>query len=668
MIFVNLLIFLLLAIFIFYPIGFLLLNKTDKKLEDQEIIGLAFSLGIIIFVIFSVILGLIQLRVLLLPIFTMIGLYTFYKYRLALVTPWKIFIQDRLLITLLLLGILVQGFINFPSGLNYNGDILFWSSHGHDGIWHVALMEEIKKSIPPQNPAFASVPLYNYHYLVDILMGEFYRIFPFLSALDLYFRFFPVLFSLLIGVNVFAFVSNWQRNKKIGYWAMFFSYFVGSFGYIYLFIKGGSIFGGETVFWAAQQNTILGNPPHAVSHIILPAFFLSFIKFYQSKSYKWLFITFLIGSILAGFKVSGGFVMLIGLAVASLIGIIKRDFKIPLLGVLLALSNFLTFKSMTSKDAAGFLMFLPWWFIRTMIVVKLDWIDLEHKRQHYLSVGTWNAYLRVLQLELTGLLIFIVGNLGMRVIGVIGLVNIFLKRRVKVVFDPVDMLIFFAMITGLIIPLLFVQKGIIYNNIQFMQYFMLIFGFYSAASVYKILIKLKFKILQIIFAALVILFSVPTVIGNLVEFYGPGTTPLSKISHQELNAIDYLKNNSTDSDIFLVAPFDKDLKGKYETQPKPIYAWYSTSYISALSSRRSYLSSEEQVLITGYPLDERRDKVKKFFAQTDYEWNKEFLKNERIKYIYIAKDEIKKEIDVEKNNLEKVFENGEVLIYKIKDV
>lgn len=661
---INLPIFLLVSSLIFYVLGFLFLVKEEKELERYEFISIAYSLGIIIFVFLAFVFSLLHLRVLVLPLLIMITVFTYLKYKSQLFAPWKILLKDKILTVLLFLGILIQGFINFPSGFIYGGEMLFWSSQGHDGLWHVALMEEITKNIPPQNPIFAGEKLYNYHYLIDVVMGEFHRIFPLFSSLDLYFRFFPIIFSFLIGISIFSLLSRWKNNHRIGYLGLIFTYFVGSFGYIVTFLRNGTLFGGETVFWAAQQNTILGNPPHAVSHFLLTTLFLTFLLYTRSRKKIWLFYTFILGFLLAGFKVSGGFVMLVGIVVACLIDFINyRKISSLILAMALSISNFVTFKSMTSPNASSFLMFLPWWFVRTMIVVKLGWLDIELKRQHYISKGTWHAWLRVIQLESMAFLIFVVGNLGMRIIGIYGIIRSLWKEKIHK--NTFEIALIITMVTGLIMPLLFVQKGIIYNNIQFMQYFLLIFGFYGAISFYSLLSALKNKLLKIAAFIILICFSSPTVIGNLNEFYGSNRPALAKISKLNLEALDFIKKNSNPEDIILTLPFDKNLKNKYNIEPRPIYAWYSTPYIAALTGRLTYLTAEEQVLITGYPKDERLEKINKFFSQTDFNFNNSFLKDGGIKYIYIEKPVAKSSLETQKNNITQVFDNNEVVIYKI---
>lgn len=638
------LIFLILSLMVFYVIGFVLIKRSPDNLEDQEIIVLSFCLGIVLFLLTAVFFGFLHLRFLVLPLLLLVVFSVIVKFKTDLIAPWRIFRKDKLLLGLIVLGILVQGFINFPSGFLYKEGLYFWSSQGHDGLWHVALMEEVKNSFPPQNPVFSGHGLYNYHYLVDVVMGEFYRIFPFFSSLDLYFRFFPVIFSFLIGMSVFAFVSRWQNNKKIGYLAIFFTYFVGSFGYIVTFIHNRVLFAGESAFWVDQLNTIIGNPPHAIGLSLFASFLLCFFFFLKNRNYFWFFVSFLIAICLAGFKVSAGLILLLGLGCASIVDLaVNRKWSITFLGLSLGLTNFLTIRSMT-KDVTSFLIFQPWWFIRTMVVAgdRLNWLDLELRRQYYISKGTWHAWLRVVQLETTAFLIFLVGNLGIRIVGFFEIFRRIVFGKGSFFRNSLEILIFSAMIFSFLIPLLFVQKGIAYNNIQFMQYFIFIFGLYAAIASYRIIVFLKNKLVKVIFFIIIFSLGVPTVIGNFNEFYGPGTNPLAKISNSELVALSFLKKNSNSTDVILTKPFDKYSYTLYKKQPWPIYAWYNTAYVFVFSERHLYMADEDQLAITDYDTKDRLAEAKAFFDGDNYIQNENFLKKENISYVYLEKDELGK--------------------------
>lgn len=679
--------FLSIFIVLFYPQGYYIVQKSKTKLKDHEIVLLSIVPLIIVFVFEALLLSYLGMRFLLLPLNLLLSGYVIYKYKIKIFSPFKVFLTDRILSTLLILAVLIQGFINFPSGYLFDEGLLFWSSQGHDGIWHVALLEEATKSMPYINPLMANLPLYNYHYLIDIFMGEFVRILGVFTSLDAYYRYFPVIFALLINLAVFSLVSRWQKNKIIGYWAMFFTFGVGSFGYIVTYIKSGNLLGGETAFWASQNNTILGNPPHASSFIFLTTFLLAFYLYIKERSRYWLIYSFVIAALLGGFKVSAGVTLLAGLFLAAVVDLVfnKKKSLIFLL-IALGVTNLIAVRSMT-KEVTSFLIFEPWWFIRTMIVGgdKLDWIDYEMRRQHYVSVGTWKGWARVMQLETQGFMIFLFGNLGMRFIGFAELFSKWIFNFKKSIKDPFEITLLGMLIASFMIPMLFIQKGISYNNIQFVQYFLLIFGFFAATTTYKLINKVNRPLFKYLIALIIIIFSIPTVLGNFVSL-SPLSVPTAYLDHDDLNAIQFLKNNTQDEDVVLSVPFDEDLVHSYSGSPQPLYAWYSTAYIPALASRRTFLTSEEQLDIMGYSIQDRVENMKKFFNQSDFLWNREFLAKNNIDYIYVVKGELKAvqwkifrsegkeaelndapiyELNEEENSIEKIYENDQVNIYKV---
>ncbi|PJE69028.1 hypothetical protein COU96_01990, partial [Candidatus Shapirobacteria bacterium CG10_big_fil_rev_8_21_14_0_10_38_14] len=464
-------IFLLLSILVFYIPGSLLTNKAKVNLRDDEKIILSTSLGLIIFLLTAISMALLKIRFLVPFIYLGFTLYALYKFKNENFLPFARIFKQKLLMLFLFFGTLIEGFINFPSSFAYKAGHLYWSSQGHDGLWHIAIIETIKKSLPPYNPLFAGEKLFNYHYFSDVVIAEFNRLFPFFTSLDLYFRYFSFLISFLIGLAAYSLLTTWTKNKLIGFLGIFFTYFVGSFGYMILAIQGRGFFGGETIFWAAQGNTIIGNPPHAFCYVLVPTFLLAFYYFLKQKTRLLFLICLLLSGFLAGFKVSAGFVVLAGLLATSVFSLIlKKEREIILLTIISGLTNFLTIKSIT-RGAVSFLIFEPWWFIRTMIVVsdRVNWIDLELRRQFYLAKGGFRATLRIIEFETIAFFLFLIGNLGMRVIGFWEIFKSFWKKTVFK--DPVFSTIFFAMLTAFLIPLFFIQKGVVYNLIQFMQYF-----------------------------------------------------------------------------------------------------------------------------------------------------------------------------------------------------
>ncbi|MEK7536295.1 MAG: hypothetical protein AAB559_00750, partial [Patescibacteria group bacterium] len=167
-------------------------------------------------------------------------------------------IRSLVVLVVFVIGIIGQLAVIAPSGIYKSGDLVFWSAHGHDGTWHIALMEEMKKGWPLENPIFAGTPLKNYHFFSDILPAMVSK-YTNISNFNLYFRIFPFFYSLFLGASVFYLTKKLTKNfsASISYfaciWATIFTYFAGSFGYL--------IGKGESVFWATQIQSSSGNPP-----------------------------------------------------------------------------------------------------------------------------------------------------------------------------------------------------------------------------------------------------------------------------------------------------------------------------------------------------------------------------------------------------------------------
>lgn len=655
---INLIIFLLIAFPGLYFIGRLIISKISSQISPLEKLFLSIIFGIAFVILETIVTGFLKIRFLSLPLIISLVLIGIIKYRQDFTSSISALLKSKSLVFMILLSIVILGMMNFPSGIKSSNGLNFFSSQGHDGLWHVSLMEEIKVAFPPAQPLYAGHPLKNYHFISDIFMGEFYRLVPFLSALDLYFRFYPILFAFLISLGVYCFVFR-LKNHQAALWAMFFTSFCGSFGYVYAIIKHQFIFSGETTFWASQGNTILGNPPHALGIILLTTVLLLLTLFQKFKNKNFLYLLLLISFSMAGVKASSGVICVAGLlAVGFLRFVLEKKKDLGIIGVLVAAGNFLTLK-IISPTAESFIVFNPLWFPHTMMVVRLDNVDWELRRQHYVSLHNFKAFIHLILHEAYAILIFIVGNTGMRLIG--------LYEAVKLNFKKISYPYIFmqtGILASLTIVLLFVQNGITYNHIQYIQIYLHFMGIFAGITMAIIIEKFKNVRTKIIFAVIVIALATPTVIGNQFDFYGPGKKPLSYVSNQELDALNWIKNNSDKDAVIFTKPFDKNAHYGFTSHPLPISAWYSTMYVHSISTRRTFLTGEEQLGITGYKIEEDVKNMKKFMVQDDPEYDKNYLIQNNIDFLYFRKDELKNPILVDQIGLSRVYENQEVIIYK----
>lgn len=562
--------------------------------------------------------------------------------------------NKRTIIVLLvfIIGIVGQMAIISPSGIfSKSGDMLFWSANGHDGAWHIALMDEIRRGWPFQNPSFAGERLINYHFFSDILPAMLGKYLP-VSDITLYFKVFPFIGSLFLGVSAHYLTKKLSKNQNAPIWATIFTYFAGSFGYIVTFIKNKTI-GGESIFWATQPQSAAGNPPQIASDFLILTSLYFCLSFREQKTKKakviYSAICIVLFGTLASFKVYAGVVALGALGIAGLWQLIKEK-KIDTL-IITGISGILAavlYLPNTSGSTA-FLIFQPWWYIRTMIVEnsRLDWIDLELRRQFYLDRGGIKSILRILEYEGIGLLIFFFGNLGVRLLG--------LKEYIKT-----NVFIKSAIVISLVLPLLFLQRGVASNTSQFLQYFVLFFGILAGIAVSNLLSKIKNAPIRTIFALILIAIMIPTQIGLIYEFYK--RPAFAKISSGELTALNYIKNNTSKDSVIITPPYNQYLDLK-ETTPN-IWDWFDTSYVAAFSSRRTYFEDYEQADIMGYSWRERDTIKKTIFEGSEIQTVQKAFESTHANIIYYPK-ELKPTVAPEEYGLNKIFENDAAEVWKL---
>ena len=599
--------------------------------------------GVVVFTLFTLVsyfLFILKIPFLIIPL-TLISIFFGIKPLIKKVKRIKIRfnLQTVLIIIVFILGIAGQLAVISPSGIFQNEDLVFWSSHGHDATWHIALMEEFKRGFPFENPSFAGEKLVNYHFFSDIAPAIISKYFP-VNNLDLYFRIFPFLYSLFLGASAYFLTKKLTNNFSASIWAVVFTYFAGSFGYL--------IGKGESVFWATQPQSSSGNPPQIVSNFLFLAT-LYFVLVLTKKSSKltWAICILLLGT-LASFKVYAGAVLLLSIFLAGIWQVLReRKFQLLVLSIVSGVLTAILYFPNTS-GSTSFLIFEPWWYIRTMIVEpsRLNLLDWELRRQTYIYEHNWK---RVIWLEGLGLLIFFFGNLGMRLIGLWD----FLKQTKESIKNYFSLVFISVILLSFILPLLFLQKGVASNTSQFLQYFLLLFGILAGIGTSKITTKFKFLIL------LIIILMIPTQAGLLKGFYN--RPAFAKISASELEALNFVKNNTPKESVILTPPYNQYLNLGGVTPN--IWDWSDTSYVAAFSGRRTYMDDSEQADIMGYDYNERLEIKKIIFESTDIVKVKEVLSLTGIDIVYYPKAMAPK-IDLSTVGLTKIFDNQLIEVWK----
>ena len=542
------------------------------------------------------------------------------------------------IVSLILIGSIIWSLTMVRSGINYNFGLGFWGPNGHDGVWHMALANNLAKG-SLENPVFAGENIKNYHIGFDLLLALLHKITN-ISISHLYFQILPTLFAVLIGFLVYKFVYLWRGSKSESLWATAFVYFSSGFGFVVTAIRDGQ-FTGESMFWSQQSVSTLVNPPFALSLIVM----LSGLIALQKKN---LLLSILFFGLLIQVKAYAAILVLCGLFVAGVYQLItnhQSSITKVFLGSLV-LNLFLL--GLIKNDSLSVFVWQPMWFLETMMSYsdRLDWTRFYSAMTTYKMGHIW---FKGLLAYFSAFVIFLIGNMGLRIIGF----DFFFKTKI----DSLLVLITTVMGVAIVIPMFFVQNGTPWNTIQFFYYYLFFFSIFAGIVISWL--NKKFAVIFLIFA----------VLGawTTLQHYLP-KMPQSFVSKNEIEALDFLAKQP--DGVVLTYPFDKyKATEAIKNPPRPLYLYDSTAYVSALSKKTVFLEDEVNMNIMGYDWKNRREEVLNFVSTLDKKIGKDFLDKNNIKYLYLAKKisplvgEYLK-LGSTELGLNMIFENKESIIYQ----
>ncbi len=547
--------------------------------------------------------------------------------------PFSVNLKKWLLI---LAGSITWSLTMVKSGLASGYGIGFWGANGHDGIWHIALIESISKG-SFQMPVFAGQNLQNYHIGFDLIAAFLHRV-TFIPVVNLYFQVLPPVFAFLIGYLTYKFVFEWTKSENSAFWSTFFVYFGGSLGFL--------IGKGESAFWSQQAISSLINPPFALSIIFI---LLGLIFLQKGK----LILPAIFFGILIETKIYAGLLVLTGLLIAGVYSfyVFRASYYIRLFFITFALS-FLIYLPL-NRSSASLIVWQPFWFLETMMGLS-DRIGWEKFYSAMLAYRERYVWAKMVPAYLTAFAIFIAGNFGTRVLFLFRKIN--LKKLTEV-----EVFIYSIIFAGILVPTFFLQKGTPWNTIQFFYYSLFFSGILAGITLSQL--AGKFRKLTILIYIITVLLTLPTTLATLKDVYIPSRPP-AKLSGEEIAALNFLKNQPDGA--VLTYPFDSaKAKEAENSPPRPLYLYESTAYVSAFSSHPTFLEDQVNLDITGYDWKDRRTEIENWYKEKDQKKAREFLKDNDIKYIYWIKPQ-RAFLGGGQLGLKNIFENREVIIYAVE--
>lgn len=564
------------------------------------------------------------------------------------------------LFLLILVGSVSWSLTMVKSGLVYSYGAGFWGPNGHDGVWHIALINRLARG-SLEMPIFAGETIKNYHLAYDAFLALVYKVTG-IPAHTLYFQIFPPILAVLIGWLTYRFVLGWRKSEIQAFWAVFFVYFGGSWGWLVTWLRDGS-FGGESMFWANQGISTLINPPYAASLVLLLAGLNLLVKLQNKPSLAYLFFAILIFGVLIQVKAYGGILALSGLAIVFIWQLFKKQKDTPIhmgvssyFGLFLGSLIFTLFMFvLINRDVSSLIVFSPLWFPETMLSSpdRFYWPQLASAISTYKSGGN---LIKLVPAEIVALLIFWFGNLGTRVVKEVLIFKWMMQWRKL---DSIQIFLIAMLVTGLILPLLFIQKGNPWNTIQFLYYSLFFSGILAGITIAEWIETQKRYMARVaIPVAVIIMLTLPTTLNTLFNHYLPQRPPAA-IPTAELKALDFLKEQADGT--VLTYPFSAELRKGWEP-PRPLWVYETTSYVAAFSEKPVFLEDEMNLEITGYDWRPRREISDSFFKTQDQDYAMNFLKTNEIRYIYLVNNQ-----DLPAGNLdvEKIYDQGSIRIFRV---
>jgi len=519
----------------------------------------------------------------------------------------------------------------FPFGLG------IWGPNGHDAIFHLSLINSFsQKPLDFSHPQLSGEKLSNYHFLFDFIGGVVCKVTG-ISPVTFYFLLFPILTSIALCFLLSKLLDLWKYSsiqKSLSFFLVFLS---GSLGFIPSLIKGGSLFGGESAFWANQSVSWLLNPPFALSLVLL-VLFLILLENKRNNPVRLIFLA-LIGGLLVQAKIYS-FILLVGALFFS--GQLIPAVSVGLVGVVLLLPF--------TKFGSSPFVFQPLWFSESLFASpdRVWWPKLAQAWQTYQSEGNFPKLIAV---NLFAVIVFLLGNLGVRIMG-------FLRVLRGGILQRSEKTALWIAVFGIIIPLLFIQKVNPWNTIQFIYYSIFFLSLFVAKEIASIIQRSTSFSKKVVIILLVVLFSLPTTIGTLKDYFTRNSS--SRISYTEAKALEFLQ--SQPKGLVLTAVYTPQ-NSRLTPEPRSLYGYISTAYISAISGQKEYLSDTINLDITGYNYNERVKDILRLQNTQDREWGKAFLKSADITYVYQTPF-MKFTLTPDQFCLEKIFDSGEINIYK----
>ena len=542
--------------------------------------------------------------------------------------------------------------IVLPSGSHYcfNGYCgdYFWGVHEHDAIWHIAVSESAFKTFPPRNPIYEGSILSGYNAILDFILFLFALVG--IPPLITFFKILPLLWFFLFTYLMVQYGKSINKSKTFIFTFLFLSYFGASFSFIIPFIKTGTIVGTSSLL-AMQAVLTLTNIQLAFSYVIM---LLILMLLHKKKTSKRQLLTLcLLIFIQWGLKFYAGFISTVIIGVVFFLRWIRGKESRYIIYVLLIsicsfVSLFVNYNPFGQLQKGTPFIFKPFALVWPLIEDPSMFYSYYWSNAKYTLLTSSKISPRLLLMMGTLTLLYVVLNLGPRVIGFISLI----KKTVLKKSNDIDSGILIGIIFSLIFTIFFIQRGVWWNTVQFLFLVFFLLNIYTAESIASIYNK---SLRTVIILGLIII-SIPYTFDAIKSYtLFPG---VMNVPDSEKIALNILKNLP---DGVVYTPLYKPDSDLNSNNIAPLYNHVDSAYVSAYTGKQTLYGDYTQLILLNVDFEGRREQIIKGDCSLVT----------KIDYIYIQASQYKdlffKKCIHNNKEFEQIFTNTSTLVYsKIK--
>ncbi len=529
------------------------------------------------------------------------------------------------LLILLVLAVILASPLIFSS-VRPDGSMLINGSG--DNLWHLSLSAEIQKQMPPTFPGMSGIALRDYHYFSDALWGILSRLTG-VPITILYFQIGSVLVCFLLSFVIFKLAKTFNLDDFWSIICVITTLFVGSAAFIKPLVIKNSTWSGNA-FMLDQPYDQLINLHTGIGYILIILGTLFVFRWFSSKSVKFGYLAAVAISLLFGVKIFFAIPISLAFGIICLFRIKEDGFRSLFPALLLLVLSGSIFLIVSDRTGSGHnfpLTFRPGWLL-TKMVEDPERFSVEGfylKYLHYQSKGNW---LRLTQMEIEKICLYLLGNFWIKLLGIIYLIKSYQKQRQQ------NLFLLLCILISLALPLVVTPQPDPFNAVQFGQVAIIFMGFtfglfLSSIKRGKLLLALMIPIFLFI-------------IGK--DFFNVRKFHEYIVNKDEYSALQYLKNNSDKYSIIMVDPVFDNKKMK----------------VSALAERRTFYTGGNIAWLLGIDDSYRKNVQSLFFASaSDSGYIKDIVNQYGINYIYTSLS-----TDFNQVGYPLVYSNSNVSIYK----